>query len=147
MTLSARTPFWSEIEDLDARIPAEKLEYLSERFRNDLYDFVLQKFMEQGEKRGLNQAQLARRLSYDPGRLNRLLGAPGNWTLGTVSDLLVGISSESLDLQATEVRGNTVRNFSAHDLLDSGSGLTIERRNPESVVTGSVNTIRTAHVQ
>lgn len=147
MTLSRRTLFWSEIQDLDAHIPREKLEYLSERFRNDLYDFIIRKFIEQREERGLNQAQLARRLAYDPARLNRLLGAPGNWTLGTVSDLLVGISGESLDLQASTVQGNSPRNLNAHDLLQSETGLTIEKRQAEPVGTGSVTTIKTAHVQ
>lgn len=147
MTLSPKTQFWSEIEDLDATIPEAKLEYLSEKFRNDLYDFILRKFLEQREKRGLSQAQLARRLCYDPGRLNRLLGAPGNWTLGTVSDLLVGIAGESLDFHSTEVRGNSLRNLSVHDLLPTASGFNVEGRGDQPLATNCVNTITTVQVQ
>ena len=147
MTSSRKMQFWSEIEDLEARIPKGKLEYLRERFRNDLYDFILRKYLDQRNERNLNQAELARRLSYDPARLNRLLGAPGNWTLATVSDLLVGISGESLDLKSTAIRGNTVRNQNVHDLLQSGAGLTIEKHDAGSTGTGSVRTIRTVHVQ
>ena len=96
MNSSPRERFWDEIIDLDAQIPEGKLEYLRERLRNDLYDFVVGKFLAEREARGLSKAQLARRLDCDPGRLTRLLGAPGNWTLATVSDLLVGISGEAL---------------------------------------------------
>lgn len=147
MTSSPKMPFWSEIEDLEARIPQGKLEYLRERFRNDLYDLILRKFLEQRKERNLNQAELARRLSYDPARLNRLLAAPGNWTLATVSDLLVGISGESLDLQSTSVRGHAPRNFTAQDLLRSGSELNLEGTAVEPVVSRSVSTIRTEYVQ
>ncbi len=117
MILSQRTNFWSEIEDLDEQIPAGKLEYLRERFRNDLYDFVLRKFLEEMESRGLNQAQLATRINYNPSQLNRLLGAPGNWTLKTVSDLLIGISGEALVLQSAKVPGATRRNMGPADHL------------------------------
>ena len=117
MITSPKTDFWSEIEDPSARIPAGKLEYLRERFRNDMYDFVLKKFLDQQDRRGLTKANLARRLSCDAARLNRLLGAPGNWTLATVSDLLVGISGEALDPQSTRVRGKVPRNMTSVDLL------------------------------
>jgi hypothetical protein len=43
-------------------------------------------------KAGITQAALAARMQKDPAQLNRLLNAPGNWTLDTVSDLLFAIS-------------------------------------------------------
>lgn len=121
MITSPKTDFWSEIEDPGARIPAGKLEYLRERFRNDMYDFILKKFLDQQDRCGLTKASLARRLSCDAARLNRLLGAPGNWTLATVSDLLAGISGEALDPQSTRVRGKVPRNMTSIDLLTAQS--------------------------
>ncbi len=94
MTTYRRTHFLFEIADPDAPIPAGKLEYLQERLRNNLYNFIVSKFLERHENYGLTQAALARRIGCDPGRLSKLLGAPGNWTIGTISDLLVGISAE-----------------------------------------------------
>lgn len=136
MTLSRRTNFWSEIEDLDERIPRGKLEYLRERFRNDLYDFVLRKYLEERESRGLNQAQLATRINYNPSQLNRLLGAPGNWTLKTVSDLLIGISGEALVFQSAKVPGAKRRNMEPADLLASKSYASVENSKAIPLMTG-----------
>lgn len=147
MTSSPKMQFWSEIEDLESRIPEGKLEYLRERFRNDLFDFILRRFLEQREKRGLTQAELARRLSCDPARLNRLLGAPGNWTLGTVSDLLVGISGEVLVAQAAKVPGEIPRNMSARDLLHSNSLLAVRGSKSSAANISSVATIESAFIQ
>lgn len=129
MITSPKTDFWSEIEDPSARIPAGKLEYLRERFRNDMYDFVLKKFLDRQDRCGLTKADLARRLSCDAARLNRLLGAPGNWTLATVSDLLVGISGEALDPRSTKVRGDVPRNMTSIDLLAAQSSNVIGLQN------------------
>ncbi|MEC7593676.1 MAG: hypothetical protein VYA64_09600, partial [Pseudomonadota bacterium] len=43
-------------------------------------------------KSGLTQAELARRMGRRPEVVSRMLGAPGNWRLDTVSDLLFAIS-------------------------------------------------------
>ena len=147
MTSSPKTQFWFEIENLEAQIPEGKLEYLRERFRNDLFDFILRRFLEQREKRGLTQAELARRLSCDPARLSRLLGAPGNWTLGTVSDLLVGISGETLVPHAAKVPGESPRNMGARELLHSNSFLGLRGRDNSSANTSSVATIESAFIQ
>ena len=147
MITSPKTDFWSEIEDPGARIPAGKLEYLRERFRNDMYDFVLKKFLDRQDRCGLTKADLARRLSCDAARLNRLLGAPGNWTLATVSDLLVGISGEALDPRSTKVRGDVPRTMTSIDLLAAQSsnitGLQNTYHSPSesSDVAGSRSTI------
>lgn len=118
MTSFQKTNFWSELADLDARIPEGKREYLRERLRNELYDFVLRKFLERREERGLTKARLARRIGYDPAHLNRLLGAPGNWTLATVSDLLAGIAGETLAPASAPLPRENLRNASPEDLLN-----------------------------
>lgn len=143
MISSQKTPFWSEIENLDACIPDGKREYLRERFRNELYDFILTKYLSESETRGLTKAKLARRLNCDPGRLNKLLGAPGNWTLGTVSDLLVGISGEVLVPQSAKVPGSMRRNMSAHDRLRSESHPNLNIGSDNSMSTSSATTITT----
>ena len=145
--MSQRTHFWSEIEDLNAQIPEGKLEYLREQVRNDLYHFVIAKFLEQEETRGLNKADLARRLACDPARLNRLLGAPGNWTLKTVSDLLVGIAGETLVPQSTRVPGATVRNMSSVDLLSSYSDIKLYDKQFDIASTSGESTIVTNQIQ
>lgn len=72
----------------DALVPAGTLGYFQARNRSRIYEAVLQEFLQSG----ITQAALARRLGKRPEQINRLLGAPGNWTLDTVSDLLFAIS-------------------------------------------------------
>jgi hypothetical protein len=107
MTTSRKASFLSEIAEGE-RIPANKLAFFQERLRNRLFDYVLKKFLEQ---KGLTKAELARRIGQSPERITRLLGAPGNWTLDTVSDLLLGIAAEELEPQSISVLDRPPRNL------------------------------------
>lgn len=69
-------------------IPLGTLGYFRGRNRWRIYEFVLSEFRESG----LTQAELAKRLGRRPEIISRLLGAPGNWGLDTISDLLLAIS-------------------------------------------------------
>jgi hypothetical protein len=42
----------------------------------------------------ISKADLARRIGRKPEQISRWLGAAGNWTIDTVSDLLLGMSAE-----------------------------------------------------
>lgn len=95
MTSSQPTTFLSEVAAGDHAISQNTLAYLQERAKGRLYDYVLRKFIEQ-EGKGLTRAQLARRIGKSPEIVTCLLGAPGNWTIETVSDLLAGIASEEI---------------------------------------------------
>lgn len=64
------------------------LSYMRARHRANVHELVLGEF----EKEGMSRAELARRLDKAPEQVTRLLAAPGNWTLDTVSDLLFAIS-------------------------------------------------------
>lgn len=57
-----------------------------------MYSLVLSEF----KKSGISKATLARRMDKKPEVVGRWLGAPGNWTLDTVSDLLFAISGAEL---------------------------------------------------
>ena len=109
MTTSQTQLFLTEI--LEGKpIPVGKLEYFRERLRSRLHQLVLREWISR-EDRGLSQAELARRIGKKPEVVNRLLGAPGNWTLNTVSDLLLGMASE-LDFTVallTDKIANTAR--------------------------------------
>lgn len=92
MTTSQTQSFLTEI--LEGKpIPVGKLEYFRARLQSRLHQLVLAEYLRQ-EDRGLHQADLARRIGRKPEAINRLLGAPGNWTLNTVSDLLLGMGAE-----------------------------------------------------
>jgi transcriptional regulator with XRE-family HTH domain len=97
MTTSQVTSFLSEIVSGQV-IPEGKLAYFQERFRNRLYDLVVGEFIRQQKDNGLTQSQLAERIGKDPSRVNKWFRSPGNWTVDTISDLLLGICASELEI-------------------------------------------------
>ena len=118
MTTFRKTPVKSEIAS-DEPLSDYALGYFNERVRNSFYDYVLRRFHEAAEQEGLTKAKLARRLGLEPARVTRLLGAPGNWTLDTVSELLVGICREELRPQSESYLQRPARNYQSWELLQS----------------------------
>ena len=116
MTTFRKTPLKFEIAG-DEPLSEYSLGYLNERVRNSFYDYVLRRFHEAAQQKGLTKAKLARRLGLEPARVSRLLGSPGNWTLDTVSELLVGICREELRPQSEPYLERVVRNLQPKDLL------------------------------
>lgn len=115
MNTSAKNTTLSEVRQLDVLSPGTRA-YFQARTRNRLYNLVLSRFRREAKK-GLTKAELARRLGKKPEVVNRLLGAPGNWTIDTLSDLLLGISGEELDATATPPLSKPARNYTAQDAL------------------------------
>lgn len=83
-------------EASEDKISDRTLAYLQERLRNRLYDFIIEEFERQQKENGLTQTILAKRINKDVSRVNKWLRTPGNWTIDTISDLLVGISNSEL---------------------------------------------------
>ena len=80
MTTFRKIPVESEIAG-DEPLSDYALGYLTERVRNNFYDYVLRRFHEAANEENLTKAQLAKRLGLGPDRISKILGAPGNWTL------------------------------------------------------------------
>lgn len=89
MTIS-QTSIMSEIANGEV-IPEGKLAYFRERQRNRLYDFIVSRFLEKERSEGLTKADIARRLNRRPEQITRWLTTPGNWTIDTISDLMLAI--------------------------------------------------------
>ena len=106
---TSQTPFLSELATESETIPPSRLSYFQERLRNNLYSHILRRFRER-EVDGFTKAALARRIGYDPARVTKLLGGPGNWTIDTISDLLLGIGAEELIPTSEPVLGRPPRN-------------------------------------
>lgn len=91
---TSREQFLIVIADVfGAPIPEETRIFFRERLRRRLHELVLQEFAEL-EAKGFTRAQLARRIGKTPAQITRYLGGPGNWTIATVSDLLLGMGGE-----------------------------------------------------
>lgn len=113
MRTSRKKPFLSEILN-DEPIPIGKLAYFRERFRDRLYELVVEEFLKK-EESGLTRAEVARRIGRRPEQITRWLGAPGNWTLETVSDLLLAISKAEPDIKLLNLDDQPIRNYVGQD--------------------------------
>jgi len=115
MNTSQQTQFLSEIFS-DDPIPPAKLAYFRERFRDQLYELVLSEFLRR-QPDGLTKAEIAKRIGRKPEQITRWLGAPGNWTLETVSDLLLAISRAEPSVRLSSLKSRATRNFQAPEWL------------------------------
>jgi hypothetical protein len=92
MTTSQKSSFLTEVLE-GTPIPVGVLAYFRAQLRYSFHDLVLREFLRQEDKEGFTQADLARRIHRKPSQVSKLLGAPGNWTFNTVSDLLLGMKA------------------------------------------------------
>lgn len=93
-------------------IPVAKLSYFRTRLRLQLHDLVVRRFQQQET---MKKADLARRIHRAPEAINRLLGSPGNWTLDTVSDLMVGMGRVFISFEDDEVAHMIARSVVAEN--------------------------------
>jgi hypothetical protein len=114
MSMSRRTAFLSEIIS-GQQIPLGTRSFFQERFRSRLYDLVVSEFLKQEQASGLTRAEVARRIGRKPEQITRWLGAPGNWTVETVSDLLLAISKAEPAIGLSPLDGRPARNFDIPD--------------------------------
>ena len=84
----------SEISQITSDVPLSLSirEYFQARLRQRLYDLVIKEFKSSGRTR----AHLAKKLGKRPEQITRWLSGPGNLTLDTLSDLLLGLSGAEL---------------------------------------------------
>lgn len=111
---SLATTISSEKANLDTLTRGTRA-YFQARLKNRLYNLVLTKFRQKADAGLLTKAQLARRMGRQPEVISRLLGAPGNWTLDIVSDLLLAISGEELDATSSDPEKKPSRNARSAD--------------------------------
>jgi hypothetical protein len=117
----------------DGKPTADQFIYFARRFKNELHNEVLRRFIEEQRVNNLTKAELARRLGRDPAQVNRWLGAPKNWETETVSQLLLAmgylptISSVKLGAQ----RSN---HFDCNDVLPYDQKVTSGSASPKAAL-------------
>jgi hypothetical protein len=124
---TSQTPFLAELlaGHSGPPLPLGKRAYFQQRLRIRVFNFLLEKFV-QAQKKGLNKNILAKRIGRPPEVVNRWLGAPSNLTLDSISDLLLGISAEELELGTSSPINQVESNYSHFDDLASASAQTAE---------------------
>ena len=83
-------------------IPESKRVYFQERFRERMFDFIITRFNIQ-KQYGLTKAKLARRIGKSPEVITRWLSGPSNLESDSISELLLGINAEEMDMDAHSV--------------------------------------------
>ncbi len=96
MTTSA-TAFLHEIVNYE-RIPVGTLAYFEARLQDRIYNLIVSEFLRKEANGEMTRADLAYRIHKDPAQISRYLASPGNWTLETISRLLLGVAAAELDL-------------------------------------------------
>lgn len=115
---TSQISFLSEILSNES-IPAGKLAYFRRRLSNRLHALVLSEFARLEKEGKITRAELARRIGRRPEQVTRWLGASGNWTLDTLSDLLLGMKCEAslsvvhLEGYETKIDGTAVASRAA----------------------------------
>lgn len=101
MTTSATQDFLSEIVE-GKTISGSKLAYFQARLNSRVHQLLLKLFRRLEEEQDFTRRELASRIGRKPEQITRWLSYPGNLTLDTISDLLVGMGCE-MDISPREL--------------------------------------------
>ena len=75
-------------------IAARDIAYARHRLRTRIFEEVLQAFVERHREDGTTKADLAQALGCERSQITRWLSGPGNWTINTISDLMLALRTE-----------------------------------------------------
>jgi len=120
------------------KISLGTVSYFRARNRNRVHDLVLEAF----EESGITQAEIARRLGKRPDVICRLIGAPGNWTLDTVSDLLLAIGGYEVAYAPANPFDEAPQNFTQPEWLSVDTALLTGQRQPTTSSSSSSMTLQ-----
>jgi transcriptional regulator with XRE-family HTH domain len=104
-------------DHVTGKISDEDIVYFRERNRNRVYSAVVGMFSKLVEQENLTKREIALRLGKQPSQITRWLSGPNNWTLDTVSDLLIAMGAE-LQHATSMVRTEAASNI-GHSLANN----------------------------
>ncbi len=122
------------------------ISYFQQRQRNRVFEQVIRHFAEKARAEHISKKHLAQKLGKDPSQITRWLAAPTNWTLDTISDLLLAMDAE-MNFQIAPFSEQTVSNY-FHPIM--GNDLPIQNpgvhfATPASLTMGTTGTLHTPH--
>jgi hypothetical protein len=80
----------------DEPLSQRSIFYCRERLRNRIFDCVIRALAERVASGATTRASIAKRLGKDPAQVTRWLSGPSNWTIDTISDLMLALDAELL---------------------------------------------------
>lgn len=82
------------MKNTSKKISSRDIFYFRQRQKNKVYQAVIAFFAKKAEEHGITKKDLAIRFDRDPAQITRWFSGPGNWTLDTISDLLLAMDAE-----------------------------------------------------
>lgn len=93
LSISPQTPISFKAAQTEV-IPTRAIFYFRSRLSNRLHSVVVKEFAKLESQGLINKALLAKKIGKKPEQITRWLGSSGNWTIETLSDLLLGMGLE-----------------------------------------------------
>lgn len=91
------------------RVPVGEISYVQTRTKMKAFNMIHKEF----QNSGLTKAELACRLGKGADRVNKIMAAPGNWTLDTISELLYAINGGIIEFDISQPLREPKRNDTA----------------------------------
>ena len=100
------------------KIPSKDIFFFRQRFKNKIFQSVLSYFADLAKEKNLAKKDIANLLDKDPSQITRWFSGPNNWTLDTISDLLLAMDAELkheiVPLHESRQQKMDVRNITEH---------------------------------
>ena len=78
----------------EARLSMADVYFFRQRLKNKIFQSALAYFVDVAKERNLTKKDIAKLLDKDPAQITRWFSGPNNWTLDTISDLLLAMGAE-----------------------------------------------------
>lgn len=103
------------------KIKEKELFYYRQRYKNRVFASIASLFSRLAETNSLTKKDLAFRLGKEPAQITRWFSGPSNWTLDTISDLLLAMGAE-FDLNTVSIMASESHRakHSLAQLIDDG---------------------------
>ncbi len=76
------------------KLPSKDIFFFRQRLKNKIFQSVLSHFADLAKEKNLAKKDIANLLNKDPSQITRWFAGPNNWTLDTISDLLLAMDAE-----------------------------------------------------
>jgi len=76
------------------KISSKEIYYFRQRLKNKIFQSILAYFADVAKEGKLTKKDMANLLGKDPAQITRWFSGPNNWTLDTISDLLLAMDAE-----------------------------------------------------
>ncbi len=144
MTTSPKNTFLVDALNSDT-ISLAAFSYFRERFRDRLYDLVLEEFLKQEAECGLTAAEVARRSGYSSEQIIRWFNSSEHWTLETASDLFLAVSKSEPDLRLMRIETRALGNDLVQKSRSQPLSMTVNTRPhavtpPQRIINGQNRT-------